>query len=228
MRALFLALSLVLAQPVLASEAPSVLSVTGSGSVAAVPDMATVSIGVESQGETAADALAENTGDAGAVIAALKRAGIEVRDIQTSNFSVNPVYSDRKIQTRQGPEVVGYRVFNQVTARVRALDNLGEILDEVVSTGANRINGIGFGLQDDQEARDQARKLAVADARRKAELYAEAAGVTLGPILSISEAGGVGGPRPMSMMMEARAAVPIEAGSTSISAQISITWAIGG
>lgn len=217
--------------PVLAwAEPPTpVLSLTGQGLVQVVPDMATVSIGVESQEKTAGAALAANTEQAGAVIAALKDAGIESRDIQTSNFSVQPAYADHRNQGPDGPRVVGYRVYNQVIARVRVLDDLGGLLDRVVATGANRIGGISFGLAEDGEARDAARKLAVGEARRKAELYAAAAGVRLGPILSISEAGGHFGPQPMAMEMARSAApVPIEAGSASISATVSVTWQISG
>lgn len=205
------------------------ISLTGQGSVTVIPDMASVSIGVESEDDTAGEALAANTAQAGAVIAALKDAGVDARDIQTSNFSIQPIYNDRKSISSGAPRVTGYRVFNNVTARIRALDDLGTILDRVVSTGANRIGGISFGLAEDGDARDEARRLAVADARRKAALYAEAAGVTLGPILSISEAGHSFGPRPM--MAEARslaAAVPVEAGSAAITAQVSVSWQISG
>lgn len=206
------------------------LTLTGQGQVEVIPDIATVSIGVDTQGKTAAEALAGNTAETGAVIAALKDAGIAPRDIQTSNFSIQPVYGDRKTYVEGGSQVVGYRVYNQVTARIRALGDLGAILDRVVQTGANRIGGISFGLAEDGEARDAARRLAVADARRKAELYADAAGVALGPILSLSEAGARGGPQPMEMAMAraSSAPVPIEAGSAMISAQVSISWQISG
>lgn len=228
MRALIIALCLC---PLIAwAEPPTpVLTLTGLGQVEVTPDMATISIGVESQEDTAGAALAANTEQAGAVIAALKAADIEARDIQTSNFSVQPVYNDRKSYVQGGQKVIGYRVFNQVRARVRVLDDLGAILDRVVSTGANRIGGITFGLAEDGESRDEARRRAVADARRKAELYAEAAGVDLGPILSIAEPGGFGGPRPMAMEMARSAApAPIEAGSAAITAQVSISWQISG
>lgn len=228
MRALFLTL-LLLPALALAEPPTPTLTLTGQGQTAVTPDLATVSIGVESQKDTAGAALAANTEQAGAVIAALKAAGVEAKDIQTSNFSVQPVYADRKSFSDGGPQVVGYRVFNQVVAHIRMLDELGGILDRVVSTGANRIGGISFGLAEDGDARDEARRRAVADARRKAELYAEAAGVTLGPILSMSEPGFSAGPRPM--MMEARAAaapVPIEAGSASITASVTISWQISG
>lgn len=226
MRALFVALMLI-ATPALADETPT-MTLSGQGEVEVIPDMAMVSIGVETEGKTAGEALAANTEQAGAVIATLKEAGIEPRDLQTSNFSIQPVYADRKSYQDGAPRIIGYRVFNQVSARVRALDDLGSILDKVVSTGANRINGVSFGVSEEGEARDLARTRAVEDAARKARLYAEAAGVTLGQILSITEVERGGGPRPM-VMMEARAAaapVPIEAGSAAILSRVNITWQI--
>lgn len=228
MRAFLVAFALLLAVPAWAED-DATLSLTGHGQVLVVPDIATISVGVETDGETAGEALAANTQQAGAVIAALKEAGVEARDIQTSNFSVQPVYSDRKSQLDGAQRVVGYRVFNQVMARVRVLGDLGAILDKVVSTGANRINGISFGVAEDGAARDLARTRAVEDAVRKARLYAKAAGVALGPIISIVEVERGGGPRPM-MMMEARAAapVPVEAGTTTIAASVNLTWQIGG
>ena len=229
MRAHILAALLLIAPPALAEPPTPVLSLTGTGSVSVTPDIATIMIGVESQGETARAALATNTEQAGAVISALKGSGVETRDIQTSNFSVQPVYADRKTQSRDGPKVVGYRVFNQVIARIRVLDDLGVILDKVVSTGANRIGGISFGLSEDGDARDLARKRAVEDAARKARLYAEAAGVVLGPILSIAEAGQNPGLRPQQFAeIRAAAPIPIEAGSAAITQSISISWRISG
>ncbi|MEM1298346.1 MAG: SIMPL domain-containing protein [Pseudomonadota bacterium] len=228
----FLALVFCAMLATTASAEPPVpsISLTGQGSVTVVPDMATISIGVETADKTAGEALAANTEQAGAVIAALKDAGLDAKDIRTSNFSIQPVYNDRKSISSGAPRITGYRVFNNVTARIRALDGLGKVLDRVVSTGANRIGGISFGLAEDGDARDEARRLAVADARRKAELYADAAGVTLGPILSISEAGGNFGPRPMAQFEMARASapVPVEAGSAAITAQVSISWQISG
>ncbi|MFK7943398.1 MAG: SIMPL domain-containing protein [Paracoccaceae bacterium] len=228
MRAALFAILLLIPLQVQAEPPTPTLSLTGQGQVAVTPDIATISIGVESQQKTAGAALSENNAQAGAVITALKQAGVEPRDIQTSNFSVRPVYADRKTLSQGAPKVVGYRVFNQVLARIRVLDDLGGILDQVVSTGANRIGGISFGLAEDGDARDEARKRAVADARRKAELYAAAAGVTLGPVLSISEAGHQGGPRPMMMEARSAAAVPIEAGTSTIAASVMISWQISG
>lgn len=227
MRALVLAFALLAVLPAAAQEITPTLSLTGTGSVMVTPDTATISVGVETEDQTAGPALAANTERAGAVIAALKAAGVEARDIQTSNFSVQPVYSDRKSLSSGAPRIAGYRVTNQVMARVRVLDDLGAILDKVVSTGANRINNISFSVAEDGDARDKARARAVEDATRKAQIYAEAAGVSLGPILSISETEQGGGPRPMMMEARAMAApVPIEAGTAAITARVNITWQI--
>ena len=209
-----------------AETGPPTLTLTGQGSVAVTPDIATVQIGVETNADTARAALAGNSEAAAKIIDALKGAGLEPRDIQTSGFSVSPIYADRKSFSDGEPVVRGYRVTNMVTARVRALERLGAVLDQVVDVGANRIHGISFGLDDDTEALDRARIAAVEDATRKARIYAEATGVSLARILSISEAGAVVQPRGAVMMEMARAAVPVEVGETTIGASVTITWEI--
>jgi uncharacterized protein len=161
----------------------------------------------------------------------LKRQGVAEADIQTANFSVYPVYEDAaRIEPRpEGPRVVGYRVTNQVVARIRDLDDLGALLDATVSQGANRIDSLEFGLEDDAAAADEARRLAVQDARRKAEIYAEAAGVGLDRIRSIQESGG--GPVPMRDMAfraeSAAMAVPVAPGETTVIVSVHIVWEIG-
>ena len=197
---------------------------TGEGTATVPSDVATLSIGVETQEDTATQALADNTAQSTRVINTLKASGVEARDIQTSNFSVQPVYDNRKTSVSGGPEIGAYRVTNQVTARIRDLDGLGVLLDKVVTGGANRVHGLRFGASETQEAEDKARERAVADARRKAELYAKALGVTLGPIISVSES--VAGPMPHDAVY-ARAeslAVPIERGETGLSVSVHIMW----
>ena len=220
--------ALAISGPAMAEERPATISLTGQGQVSVTPDIATIYVGVDTQEETASAALAGNSRQAADVIAALKEAGVEGRDIQTTNFSVSPVYNNRKTLSSGAPAVDGYRVTNQVVATIRNLDGLGGLLDKVVSVGANRIGGISFGVDDDAEALDKARALAVEDARHRAGVYAAAAGVSLGDILAISEGGGH--PRPQDFAMAARAemsmAAPVERGQASISAQVSITWEI--
>jgi uncharacterized protein YggE len=224
-----LGLTAALAAPALAQQVqPPTLAVSGTGEVSVAPDMATLRIGVETRADAAAAAVAANNEAAQAVIATIKEHGVAPEDIQTANFSVSPVFDQASFQRPEGPRIIGYQAMNQVVARVRDLDRLAALLDATVGSGANRIDGLEFGLADDTPVTDQARRLAVADARRKAELYAEAAGVKLGAIRSIGETGG--GPLPIfdrAMRAEAAAAVPIERGQTSVSATVQIVWEIG-
>ena len=204
------------------------ITLTGTGEVSVIPDTATIQIGVESQADTATEALADNSAAAARVIGALKEAGVAPGDIRTANFAVQPVYSNAKSLSQDGPVVTGYRVTNQVIASIRDLDGLGVLLDRVIGEGANRIGGISFSVADETEALERARTLAIEDARNKARTYAEAAGVSLGPVLAITEAGAPPAPLGMAMMRVESAAVPIERGSTTIAAQVTVVWQIGG
>lgn len=226
------ALSAVLAASVPAyaqeSKMPRVISLSGHGEVRQVPDTAYVITGVVSQGTTAAEALAANTQTMNTIFAALKEAGIPDKDVQTSNFMVQPRYN---FQENKPPELVGYDVSNTVTVKIRKLGELGPLLDRLVQAGSNQINGIGFEVSEPTAALDEARKLATADATRKAKIYAEAMGVTLGPVMSISEGVSYQPPMPMArgkvMMADAAAApVPVAAGEQSLSIDVNITWEI--
>lgn len=205
-------------------ERPGHLRIQGTGSSYGTPDIATVSLGVESEGKTARAALTENTENMNRVFRSLKQAGLEDRDIQTSNFSVNPRYKTYP-RGESGPLVIiGYTVNNSVTAHVRDIDNLGAVLDAVVSEGANRLNGLDFSFSEPGKMADEARKAAVADALRKARQIADEADVRLGRITDISESGG---PRPMMgrarvAAMEA-APVPIAAGEGSMDVTVNMT-----
>ncbi|MDQ0314090.1 SIMPL domain-containing protein [Amorphus orientalis] len=206
---------------------PARMTVTGYGEAAGKPDMATVRLGTVSEADEAADALEENSRNVQSVVDAIKQAGIEARDIQTSGFSVSPRYVNRENETG-APTIDGYRVSNTITARVRDLDKLGTLLDTLVKAGANDIGGIQFEITDTSKLEDTARIAAIADARHKAEIFAEAAGVELGQVRSIDE-GGAGSPRPQPMMrMEAMSAssVPVEAGEQTISAQVRMVFEI--
>lgn len=215
------ALSL-LAMPVLADDSTPILSVTGEGQVQAAPDMATVTLGVTNDADSAKAALDANNQAVSAVFAELKAAGIDARDIQTSGLSLGPRYEYPA--SGGNPTTNGFTATNMVTVQVRALDKVGTVLDAVVQQGANTLNGISFGLQDPVPATDEARKAAVADARRKAELYAAAAGVKLGSIRSISENGG-SAPVPMAAAaFEKAGSVPVAAGQMAVSASVSIIY----
>ena len=223
------ALSLTLMSPAFAGDAklPRTMVLAGHGEVRAAPDLGLVTIGVLSQGDTAADALKANTAAMQAVFAALKDAAIAEKDIQTSNFTVQPRYDYNN--NNQPPRLAGYDVSNNVTVAVRKLDSLGAVLDKVVSAGSNQINGILFQVSKPEAAMDEARKLAVADAARKAKVYAAASAVGLGDIVSISEGGGNPPPIVMQAKMiraEGAADVPIAQGEQAISVDVNIVWEI--
>jgi uncharacterized protein YggE len=222
-----LAVVLALAAPLAAETTapPPTITVTGEASVESVPDMATLSIGVTSVAETAAAALRDNSAAMQAVIDRLKAAGIEDRDLQTTGLSVNPNWSSYD-SSSSGSQITGFTASNMLTVDVRALAGLGQVLDAAVADGANTLNGLTFGLTDPRPVLDEARKAAVLDARSKAELIAAAAGVALGPVLSITEGGGYGAPVPMYKADSAMAAVPVQQGEVSLSASVTIVYAL--
>ena len=203
------------------------LSVTGEGMARIAPDMATVQLGVTTQGDSAKAAMDQNSDQQAAVVKALTDAGIDEAQIQTSGLNLNPLM---KYDEDRAPTVTGYQASNMVSVRVTDLARLGEVLDAIVSAGANEINGIEFSREDGADALDDARKQAVADARRKAEVLAEAAGLTLGPVLSIRDSQSSGGrPRPMMRMEAAMAdSVPVQAGEMEMSSRVDIDYALTG
>lgn len=210
------------------------LSVSAAGTVTAEPDIAIVSLGVVNEAKTARAALDANTKAMGALIDELVSQGIAKKDLQTSNFSVQPryVYPKRSNDGQQRPpRIVGYTVSNQLTAIVRKLDKLGDVLDKAVSTGSNQIHSLRFSIDKPGPLRDEARKLAVKRAIAKARLLADAAGVTLGPILTMSESGGQRPPVPVARgrafaAEAASAPVPVARGEQEIRASVNITWAL--
>jgi uncharacterized protein YggE len=217
------ALALPLASTAFAEDAVRSISVTGTGTIEAAPDMATLMIGVTTQGKTAAEALAENSKATDAVIARLTASGIAARDMQTSNLSINPNWTGYDSST---PTISGYVASNMLTVRVRALDTTGAVLDAAVADGANTLNGMTFGLADPEPAYKEARKEAVTDARAKAELLATAAGVKLGQVLSISDAGAMTDPAPMYRDAVAASPVPVVGGELGLVASVAVTWEI--
>lgn len=217
------------AAPALADDAgpDRQMTLQGRGEVTAKPDMATVSIGVVRQAKTAREALDANTTAMQEVLASLKAQGFEDRDVQTSNFSVSPRYDYSKDGTP--PKIDGYEVSNQLTVTVRDLKKLGPLLDKAVTDGSNQITGVAFSIAKPEPLADEARKLAVKDALRKARVFADAAQVTLGPISRIDEQGGYRPPQPYAktMRMGAEAAsVPIAEGEQTVTIEVSITWEI--
>jgi uncharacterized protein YggE len=197
--------------------------VAGSGVVYAVPDQATVQIGVSSQAPSASAALTDNSTKTAAVIETIKSLGVDEKDIQTRDFSIYPTY-DQETNTK----INGYQVTNAVVVIIRDVKNAGAILDQVVQSGANNISGLSFDVADPTAQQAEARAKAVAVARAKAETLATAAGVSLGEIISINESVSSSGP----IMPYARAemamadAVPVATGQQAITVDVSISFAI--
>ena len=205
------------------------LSVSGTGEVKATPDQAQLSTGVVTQAATAAAALAANSRAMNGVFDTLKRAGIPEKNIQTSNFSVSPQYGNPKLGGAQ--RITGYQVSNTVTVTVTGLDKVGPALDALVAAGSNQIDGPNFTIADPKPLLAKAREDAVKDATARAQTLAAAAGVTLGPILSIGEGGAeYSPPRPMYRTAMAGLAAapppPVAGGEESVSANVLITWEI--
>jgi uncharacterized protein YggE len=226
-----LAAAVLILTPAMAEEnkVNRMISISGHGEVRAVPDLATVSLGVMTTAATAQEALASNTKAMTDLLTVLKQQGVAERDTATSNFNVQPRYDYGQGGT-QPPKVVGYDVSNTVTVIARKIESLGDLLDKAVGAGSNQIFGIGFSVSKPDALLDTARKNAVADARRKAEIYAAAGGFTLGDIISLSEGGGYQPPMPMvmksAMAADGAGAVPVAQGEQALSVDVSIVWAI--
>jgi hypothetical protein len=203
------------------------LTVVGSGTVSARPDMAQVQVGVVTQAPSAARALKENNDAMAKLFATLDGQGVARKDVQTTGFSVVPQYK-RGPHGQQLPEVVGYRVSNTVRVKVRKLDALGQVLDEVVQKGANQVHGISFAVAEPTPLLDAARRKAMADARRKAELYAREAGVTVGRVLLIQEqTPHLPGPFVVGFARAEAAGVPVAEGEQEFAAAVTVTFALG-
>lgn len=225
--------SLAAAQtPSAVSPGATLLTVSADGKVTRTPDLATFSAGVVSQGKTASEAMAANAADMTRVIAALKKAGVADKDIQTSNLSLNPVYQpqrnlpDGTVEPVQ-PRIVGYQANNTVSVRQRKLAEMGKVIDALVSAGANQVNGPNFELDDPDPAQDEARTAAMKKARARAELYARAAGLRVSRILAINESGGWSPPQPVMYKMAMDAAAPsspVQAGELQMAVNVTVQF----
>lgn len=204
--------------------AQSLITVTGEATIEATPDMATVSLGVTTDGATAAEAMAANTKALQAVIDRLKAAGIEDRDLQTSNLTLNPNWVG--YDSGSTPKIAGYVASNMLNVRVRALNSLGTVLDASIADGANTLNGITFDLSAPRPAQDEARKAAVEDAKARATLLVEAAGASLGKIVSITENAGYGSGMPMFRAEASAAPVPVASGQIGLTSSVTISFEI--
>ena len=198
--------------------------VIGEGSVSVAPDYARIGSGVTTRAKTAKEAADANSKAMAAIIAMLVSAGIEQKDIQTSRFSVQPIYESHPPNSEQ--KLTGFSVSNQINVTIRQIGKVGDILDRLVTTGATDVGSVEFLHSDVSKTLDTAREAAVADARRKAELYAHAAGLNLGSVTWITEDSGYAPPMPMAMRTLAApaASVPIAAGEDTLHVRITVSF----
>jgi uncharacterized protein len=215
------------ALPASAQNPPPAISVSGEANVSVVPDLAQVEGGVTSEAKTAREASEANNAAMGKMLLALKGAGIDEKDYQTSRLSLQPQYASAA-PNRSVPQVTGYRASNRVIIKVRDVTKVANVIDTLVSAGANEVGGINFIVTQASKALDEARTRAVADARRKAEIYAKAAGVTLGDPISISEEGAAPPVfrSKVAAPMAGSAPTPVAPGEELLSIMVNVTWAI--
>jgi hypothetical protein len=222
------AVAVAIPLPTRAADAPPpMISVTGEAKVSVAPDLAEVNGGVTTQAKTAREASDGNNKAMAAVLAALKGAGIADADVRTSRLSLQPQISPMR-SGADTPTIVGYRASNSVTVRVRDIAKVAGTVDALLAAGANEIGGVNFLISNASKWLDEARPKAIADARRKAEIYAKAAGVSVGAPINISEESAVGpiAPRGFSQGMAAAAPTPIAAGDETLTITISMSYEI--
>ena len=207
------------------------LSVNGSAEVRVEPDIATVRLGVVEEAATAREAQDGANRLAAGILGAIREVGIPEDHVQTSRLTLTPIYSRSRPGAGSAPRIVAYRASNEVSVRVEELMRVGEVIDAGLGAGANQLQGVRFGLQDDRTARENALKQAIAEARGKAAAMADALGVELGPIVSVQE-GGVSIVRPMmemggrAMAMQEAVPTPVAPGDVRVSATVSIRYQI--
>jgi uncharacterized protein len=224
MKRAFALAAALLAAPALAQTVPPAISVTGEANISVPPDQAQIEGGVSTDAKTAREASEANNAAMGKVLLALKGAGIDEKDYQTSRLQLQPQYAPN----RSGPSpVVGYRASNRVTVKVRDVIKVASMIDVLVGAGANDIGGINFVVTQASKLLDEVREQAIADARRKAQIYAKAAGVTLGEPIAISEEGA---PTPVFRSKQVAggmaASAPVAQGEETLSVSVSVSWAI--
>lgn len=201
------------------------LIVSGEGRIEIAPDLAVITLGVSKEAKEAGEAMALVSEDMSAVVQELRAVGIAAEDLQTQRISLHPVWSDGGSYGSSGQRrITGFAASNTLNLRVRDLDQLGEVLDRVLRAGANQFQGLRFDVEDHAGLQDQMRVRAVADARHKAELLAEAAGATLGPVRRITDQDHGGGAPMMALEMSRSDAMPIEAGALSFSHTVQVIF----
>jgi hypothetical protein len=200
------------------------VSVSATGSVSAEPDIAYISTGVVTEASTAREAVSANNTAMARIVSGLKAANIAAKDIQTISMVVQPRYDTPKDRP---PAIRGYSVHNQVRIAARDIKKLGDVLDQVVTLGANAIDSIEFEVSTAEQLKDEARKMAMANALRRAKLYATAAGAEIGEVLTIAEDVRMAGPvRAKTRATLAAQSVPIEAGTQRLEVEVHVTWAL--
>lgn len=204
-----------------AAPTPTGITVVGSAEVSAKPDMAQVQVGVVTEATRAANALEDNNRAMAKLRTLLAHRGLAGRNIQTVRFGITPRY---QANAGAAARLVGYRVEHQLNLTVHRLQGLGTLLDALVQAGANEIANVRFSVADPRTLRDQARRLAMADARHRAALYAGAAGLSLGQVTSIIEQG-TAGPRPLAFAADSLRAVPLAPGEISVRATVQVRFA---
>jgi len=215
------------AQQQAASAPEAGIVVIGEGSISAAPDYAEVNGGVTTRGKSVQEATDANSKLMAAITSALQDAGIAAKDIQTSRFSIQPLYTPADPHNES--KLVGYSVSNQVNVTIRDIGKAGDILDRLATAGVTNVGNIEFLHSDPSKLLDQARAAAVADAKRKAEIYAKASGIALGRVVWIAEDAGLAPPMPMMARMAAgapMASVPISVGEDSLHVRITVGFAI--
>ena len=218
--------TILLSAPALAQTPPPAISVTGEATMSVAPDQAQIDGGVTSDAKTAREASDANNAAMGKVLLALKGAGIDEKDYQTSRLSLQPQFTANYKPSERAAGIASFRASNRVTVKIRDVSKVAGMIDVLVGAGANEIGGINFSVTQASKYLDEAREKAIADARRKAEIYAKAAGVTLAEPLSITEEGA---PTPLfrgGLAAPMAAGAQVAPGEETLSVSVGVTWAI--
>jgi uncharacterized protein YggE len=206
-----------------------IVSLSVTEEVQSTPDMATIGTGVQTRAVTAKEAMRLNAAQMDKLIAAILKAGIVRKDIQTSGINLNPQYDYSARTPGEPPRFLGYEASNQLSVKVRKIDSVGEVIDSMVGAGATNINGPSFGIADDAGLLTQARQKALAAAKARAQFYAAQTGYSSARLIAISETGEMPRPMPVMMRMDAAAAAPatkIEPGQLSTSVTLSVQYVL--
>ena len=215
------------AAPTIPADA-TLLSVSAQAEARRAPDVATVSAGVVTQAADGNTAMRQNAEQMTRVLAAIKAAGVAGKDVQTSGINLNPQY---RYEENQPPRITGYQASNTVTVKLRDVARMGQVLDALVASGANNVSGPSFGIDQPDAVYDEARRKALEQARARADMYAEALGLRVRRIVSISEGGRMSPPQPMyamrAMAMDASESTPVAPGENTLTANLEIVFELG-